>query len=120
MQILTIGRVLNILLLTFLLCLLIWFFVEAHINGTPENYVFLVYPALIEILIPILGIALLIINIKHRKKAYQDILIFYFLIPAIVLIGVLFGKIGTIVAMGVILGSIIIQIKKSFQSNKLS
>jgi uncharacterized membrane protein YhdT len=120
MLILKIGRVLNIILLTTLLYLLLWFFVEAYINGTPENYVFLFYPSFIEILIPLLGIALLLITFKHIKKTYHDISIFYFLIPALVFIGVLLGKIGTIVAVCVILGSIIIQTKKSFQPNKLS
>ena len=109
MLILKIGRILNILLLTILLYLLLWFFVEAHINGTPENYVFLVYPAFIEILIPLLGIALLLITFKHIKKTYKDILFFYFLIPGLVLIGVLIGKTGTIVAISIVLASIISQ-----------
>jgi hypothetical protein len=112
MLILKIGRILNILLLAVLLCLLLWFFVESFVNNTPETYVLLFYPACLEILILVSGVALLIANIKHRKKTYPDIVTFFFLIPALVFIGILLGKIGTILAMCVILGSIIIQTSK--------
>lgn len=112
MIILKIGRILNNLLLTVLLSMLLWFFVETYINNTPETYTLLFYPACLEILIVLSGIALLIASFKHKKKTYQDIAIFFFLIPALVFIGVLLGKMGTILAMCVILTSIIIQTKK--------
>lgn len=78
MLILKIVRILNITLLTILLGLLLWFFIESYIYNTPEGYVFLFYPIIIEMLIPLFGIILLIINIKHRKKGTQISYFFIF------------------------------------------
>ncbi len=119
MVILKIARILNIILLTILLCLLLWFFIESYINNAPETYVLLIYPALMEIIILILGIVLMLISIKHRKKTTRDILIFYFLIPGLVFIGILLDKIGIITAMTAILVSIVIQIYKIAKEYKL-
>lgn len=116
MPLIKIGRIFNIILLTTLLVFLLPFFIESY-RRTPETYVFLIYPALIEILILLFGITLLLFGIKHKKKTYPDILIFYFLTPALVFIAVLLGDIGTIMAICVIIFSVIIQTKKLFKPN---